>query len=199
MNKEIIKHFKKIDLRILNLIDKFDIKLPKKQSSNTYYIELTKNIAYQQLTDKAAKAIFSRLTYYLKTENFKPEDILKLSVDQLRSFGFSYSKSNYILNIANASKGIDFENLDKLTDEEIVRQLTSIKGVGEWTAQMFLLFTLGRENIFSPKDLGLKKAIMKLNNLNVLPNEKEMLEVSKEWEPYKSYVTLALWKYLDNR
>lgn len=199
MKKEIINHFKNIDLRILDLIAKYEITLPKKSSSDKYYVELTKNIAYQQLTDKAAKAIYSRLTDHFKTEQFKPSDILKLDVEQLRSFGFSYSKSNYILNIANASKQIDFEKLDELSDKEIVKQLTSIKGVGQWTAQMFLLFTLGRENIFAPNDLGLKKAIMKLDKLKELPSEKEMIEISKEWEPYKSYVTLALWKYLDNR
>jgi DNA-3-methyladenine glycosylase II len=142
MKKEIINHFKKIDLRILDLIARYEITLPKKSSSDKYYTELTKNIAYQQLTDKAANAIYSRLTTYLKTEHFKPKDILKLDVEQLRSFGFSYTKSNYILNIAKATKEIDFEKLDELSDEEILKQLTNIKGVGQWTAQMFLLFTI---------------------------------------------------------
>lgn len=199
MKKEILKHFKDLDLKLFEIIKRYNPEIPNKSDPSNYYFELTKVIAYQQLTDKAASAIFSRLVNHFKKDIFTPNEILTLKVEDLRNFGFSNSKSNYILNIANASKEIIFEKLDNLSNDEIIEILTKIKGVGKWSAQMLLIFTLGREDVFSIDDLGIKKGVMKLYKLNELPDKKYMSNFEKGLSPFSTYAMLALWSLNDDK
>ena len=118
----------------------------------------------------------------------------------MRSVGISGPKVNYIKNIANSfvEKSIDYPNFSKLTDDQIIESLVSIKGVGRWTAQMFLIFTLERPDVFPEGDLGVKKGFQLFYNLEDLPSSELILKRSKVWSPYRSFMARYFWKVSDD-
>jgi DNA-3-methyladenine glycosylase II len=162
--------------------------------------ELIESIISQQLSVKAADTIYSRfLGLFGPNDQFpKPEQILKIDVEKLRSAGMSYSKANYIKNIAGAfkDKAIEFKKIQKMTDEEVIIELTKIKGVGKWTAEMILIFTLNRKDVFSLGDAGLRRAI---KNLYGITGEKEILQLVETWKPHRSSACWYLWQSLNNK
>jgi len=123
------------------------------------FISLVNNIIFQQLSYKAAITIWNRFVELVG--EITPQKVLSFSFEELRSCGISTTKISYIENIANAflNKDIDLENIDQMTDEEVINSLIKIKGVGEWTSEMFLIFSLKRMNVLSYKDLGIRKGI----------------------------------------
>ena len=154
----------------------------------------------QQLSNKAAATIFNRfLSLFPKERVPQPEEILKLSEEILRSCGVSHQKASYLKSLAEeiTSQKLVLENLHLLEDEEVVLELTKVKGVGRWTAEMFLIFSLGRQNIFSVGDLGLRSAVAKLYGVN-REDKIKIEEISKSWSPYRSLASLYLWKSLEN-
>lgn len=158
---------------------------------------LLMSVASQQLSGKAADTIWNRLC--AKAGEITPENILKLSPDDIRSCGMSYKKADYILGIAQAAaeKRIDFNNLDCLSDDEAVKLLSSLHGVGIWTTEMLLLFSLGRMDILSYGDLGIRTGLIKLHGLEKL--SKKDFEYYKElYSPYGSVASLYLWKLANN-
>lgn len=160
--------------------------------------ELIEAIISQQLSIKAADTIYSRFLKLFKSQQFPtPEQILKIDIEKLRGAGMSYSKANYVKNIAKAFKNeeVEIEKIKKMSDEEVIIELTKIKGVGKWTAEMILIFTLNREDVFSLGDAGLKRAI---KNLYGLTDEKEILELAETWKPKKSFACWYLWQSLNN-
>ncbi len=173
-----------------NLINKFG-ELEVKPSGVDPFTDLVDSIVSQQLSIKAARTIFGRFKELLKKYPFDPQEILDLDTELARSAGVSYAKISYAKNIAQAVKvgELDFGQFPELSDQEIKDKLIKIKGVGPWTAEMFLIFTLGRPDVFSDGDLGLKNAIKKLYPQGVNP---------ALWRPYTSYACLYLWKSLDN-
>ncbi len=133
-----------------------------------------------------------------KIQNFpSPKEILAKSDDELRSAGLSYQKASYIKAIAHAfaNKDIDPKKIQKLSDEEIIIELTKIRGVGKWTAEMILIFTLQRPDVFSLGDLGIRRAISKLYGIT---DPSEMLVLSENWQPYRSTACWYLWRSLEN-
>jgi len=159
---------------------------------------LAESIIYQQLNGKAAFTIFKRFAA-LAGEPITPQGILKLSDVQLRSVGLSKQKSSYLRDMAEkAARGeLDFSKLQGLSDEEVIEHLTQVKGVGVWTAQMFLMFTLKRENVLPTGDFGVRMAIKKHYRKRKLPNPAQMEKVAKPWEPYRSIACWYLWRSLD--
>jgi DNA-3-methyladenine glycosylase II len=162
--------------------------------------ELIEAIINQQLSGKAADTIYKRFLALFKSEHFPtPEQILKIDVEKLRSAGMSYSKAAYIKNIAQAFKDkeieIEIEKIQKMTDEEVIIELSKIKGVGKWTAEIILIFTLNREDVFSLGDAGLKRAI---KNLYGITDGKKILKLSETWKPNRSYACWYLWRSLNN-
>ena len=125
---------------------------------------------------------------------------MKKSHETLRSSGLSNAKASYIRNIAEAAvnKKLVFEKLPSMNDDAVIETLVQIKGIGRWTAEMFLIFTLGRENVFSTGDLGLKKGMIKLYGLKKEPNLKQIIKITEKWSPYKTYGSLVLWHVNDN-
>ena len=119
----------------------------------------------------------------------------------MRQAGCSYNKIRYIKNIAEAvtDKSLDLENITQYDNEEIIRQLTVIKGVGRWTAEMFLIFSLAREDVFSFGDIGLLNAANKLYGNGAVLGKDEVMAITESWAPYRSYGCLYLWKSLDNK
>jgi DNA-3-methyladenine glycosylase II len=160
--------------------------------------ELVETIINQQLSGKAADTIYKRFLALFKTKQFPtPEQILKVDVEKLRSAGMSYSKANYIQNIAGAFKNgeLNIQKIKNMKDDEVITELTKIKGVGKWTAEMILIFTLNREDVFSLGDAGLKRAI---KNLYGITDEKKILQLAETWKPNRSFACWYLWRSLNN-
>ena len=159
---------------------------------------LAEAIVYQQLNGKAAVTIFKRFAA-LAGEPLKPEGILALSDAQLRSVGLSKQKSSYLKDMAErAARGeLDFSRLPEMTDEEVIKHLTQVKGVGVWTAHMFLMFTLRRPNVLPTGDFGIQMAIKKHYKKRKKPKPEQMEKIAKLWEPYRSIACWYLWRSLD--
>jgi len=162
------------------------------------FASLAEAIVYQQLHGKAAQTIFNRLTD-LTGLPLRPEGILKLSEDQLRSVGLSKQKLSYIRDLAARSHSgeLNFSSLPDLTDDEVIAMLTQVKGIGVWTAHMFLMFSLRRPNILPTGDLGIQMAIRKHYRKRKLPKPKQMEKLARCWEPYRSVACWYLWRSLD--
>jgi DNA-3-methyladenine glycosylase II len=158
---------------------------------------LCRSIVFQQLSGKAAATIFARFKKAVG-RSFSAKNILKLSVEQMRSCGLSRQKVSYIRDLAErtVSKDIDFRRLSLMSDEEVIEHLTQIKGVGVWTVQMFLMFALGRPNVMPAGDLGIRNAIAKAYGMESPPKPAEILALSQSWHPYCSVATWYLWRSL---
>jgi DNA-3-methyladenine glycosylase II len=159
---------------------------------------LAEAIVYQQLNGKAAVTIFKRFAA-LAGEPLTPEGILRLTNEQMRSVGLSKQKSAYLKDLAEKTNAglLDFSKLSALTDEEVIKHLTQVKGIGVWTAQMFLMFTLKRENVLPTGDYGVQAAIKKHYRKRKLPKPEVMEKIAKRWEPYRSVACWYLWRSLD--
>jgi DNA-3-methyladenine glycosylase II len=169
------------------------------QTHDNHFESLLKSIVYQQLAGSAANAIYSRLLLYYGNTLPTPEQILSTSDAVLRfTAGLSFKKVLYIKNLAAKiiSGELNIHHLPDLQDEEVITELVKVKGIGRWTAEMFLIFCLQREDVIPLDDLGVKKAIQKLYNLSELPTHEYMIEVSSRWKPYRSIATWYLWKSL---
>jgi DNA-3-methyladenine glycosylase II len=159
---------------------------------------LAEAILYQQLNGKAAVTIFKRFAA-LAGEPLTPAGILKLTDEQMRSVGLSKQKSSYLRDMAERalSGQLDFRKLHEMSDDEVIKHLTQVKGVGVWTAQMFLIFTLKRPNVLPTGDFGVQSAIKKHYRKRKLPKPAQMEKLAKPWEPYRSIACWYLWKSMD--
>jgi len=155
-------------------------------------------IVYQQLNGKAAVTIFNRFAT-LAGDPLTPEGILKLSDEQLRSVGLSKQKSAYLKDLAKKTADglLNFTRLPEMTDEEVIEHLTQVKGVGVWTAHMFLMFSLRRPNVLPTGDYGVQVAIKKHYKKRKLPKPKDMEKIAKAWQPYRSVACWYMWRSLD--
>lgn len=191
-------HLKK-DARLKPLIDSIEISAV--EASRDLYYDLVLSIVYQQLSGKVAKAIFTRFCALFPDEYPHPELVVQLEMPVLRSAGLSGQKATYIQNIARFALEHDLELQvwNKMSDEDILQLLTQIKGVGVWTTQMILMFSLNRPDIFPTDDLGIQQAIRKLYQLEETgkPLKLKMLEIAENWRPYRTAACRYLWKYLD--
>lgn len=199
MNQEILNHFQKVDPKIYPWIEKHQKELRLESSnSNNYFYRLCRSIAFQQLSGKAASTIWGRFENLFTDPQLHPQSVLDISIEQMRACGLSNAKANYIHNIAHAfAADANYGQLDHLSDDEVIELLTKIKGVGRWTAEMFLMFTLGREDIFSAGDWGLLKGLMKVYALKDKPSKKKIEQITQKWQPYRTYASMALWRAID--
>lgn len=162
------------------------------------FSSLAEAIVYQQLNGKAAVTIWKRFAG-LAGEPVTPEGILRLSDEQLRSVGLSKQKSGYLRDLAakTASGLLDFSKLQDLSDDEVIKHLTQVKGIGVWTAHMFLIFSLRRPNILPTGDYGVQMAVKKHYRKRKLPKPGEMERIARAWEPYRSIACWYMWRSLD--
>ena len=165
-------------------------------------LQLCASIMSQQLSTTVAKVIFNRFLDLFGGKEPTPQQILDIPFDKLRSIGLSNAKTNYVRNVAGYAieHGMEDKKLYKMTNEEVMEFLTPIKGVGKWTVEMMLMFTLGREDVFAVDDLGIQQAMIKLYKLD--PTDKKamrekMLKLSQKWSPYRTFACLHLWQYKD--
>jgi DNA-3-methyladenine glycosylase II len=194
--RKAVAHLKKADPVIRAIIER--VGAYRMEFGPPEFHSLAEAIVYQQLNGKAAVTIFKRFAA-LAGEPLTPEGILKLTDEQMRSVGLSKQKSAYLKDLAAKTKEglLDFSKLPDLPDEEVIRHLTQVKGIGVWTAQMFLMFTLKRENVLPTGDYGVQAAIKKHYRKRKLPKPHVMEKIAKCWEPYRSVACWYLWRSLD--
>jgi DNA-3-methyladenine glycosylase II len=184
------------------ILQKLIKKYPKpnfQERSDFLMRELIESIVSQQLSIKAADTIFARFVGLFPHGEFpKVSEILIMDDEKIRGAGLSYAKISYVKSVANAfaSNLIDIEKIRKQSDEEVIEELTQIKGIGRWTAEMILIFTLRRPDVFSIGDLGLRNAIAKLYGIT---ERNEMLRLSESWKPHRSTACWYLWRSLENK
>jgi len=162
---------------------------------------LLKAIIYQQLSGKSANAIYKRFLNYYNGKVPQPTQIITTTDELFRTkIGLSYRKIEYIKDLSSriSTKRLDLSLLPTMSDEEIIAELIKVKGIGRWTAEMFLIFGLGRPDVMPLGDLGVRKAMQKLYNLSQLPDSYYVLKISSSWTPYRSIATWYLWKSLVN-
>ena len=162
------------------------------------FASVAEAIVYQQLNGKAAVSIFNRFAE-LAGDPLTPEGILKLSDAQLRAVGLSKQKSAYLKDLAQKTSDglLNFARLPEMTDDEVIEHLTQVKGIGEWTAHMFLMFSLRRPNVLPTGDYGVQVAIKKHYKKRKLPKPKDMEKIARAWEPYRSVACWYMWRSLD--
>jgi len=194
MRKAVI-HLKKSDPVLRAIIER--VGPCRMEFGPAEFSSLAEAIVYQQLNGKAAVTIFKR--FAALTGDLTPEGILKLSDDQLRGVGLSKQKSAYLKDLAakTASGLLDFSCLPKLSDEEVIKHLTQVKGIGVWTAHMFLIFSLRRPNVLPTGDYGVQVAVKKHYKKRKLPKPKDMEKIARAWEPYRSVACWYMWRSLD--
>lgn len=162
-----------------------------------FFESLAGSIISQQISVKAAAAILGR---FEQATGMDPVRIAALTQDQARTIGLSGQKYKYIHDLAEhfVRDSMVFNHLDTLSDDEVITELTKIKGIGVWTAQMFLMFTLVRPDVFAPDDRGLQLAVQKLYALPEVPARTELIDIAAKWSPYRTIASWHLWHSLDN-
>lgn len=169
---------------------------------NNVLLALCRSIIGQQLSTKVARVIYDWFLSLFNNRNPKAKDIFAVSNETLRSIGLSNAKVTYVKNVCEffiANKLTDAK-LHKMSDEALFALLTQIKGVGRWTVEMILMFTMAREDVFSPGDLGIQKAMIELYGIeyhNTRELHNKMLLIAKSWSPYRSFACWHLWRHLD--
>lgn len=194
-----IAHIASHDVRLAQLVH--DYPQPTFRPHTDYYRELVESIISQQLSVKAAATIYRRFV-----DSFghfpEPDEILARDDTELRSVGLSGQKTRYIKDLAAKvlSGEVQFDHLDQLSNDEIVAELTAVKGVGEWTVHMFLMFCMGRFDVLPVGDLGIKNAIQRVYSLDMAPAPDDIKTIAAKngWKPYESVASWYLWKSLEN-
>lgn len=202
VSKKIISHFKKADPKLSKVLEKVYkihgdeiFKLGKKE---LLFDELVESIVSQQLSIKASDAIYKRIIDLMPEKILNPANLLKIKDQNLRKAGLSFGKIRYLKDLSEKVKGgeLDLGSLERMDDEEVIYELTKVKGIGRWTAEMFLMFALGRPDIFSHGDLGLKNAIKKIYKIKEY-KIKEVEEIVIKWSPYRTIAARILWRSLE--
>ena len=194
--RKAINHLKKSDPVMRAIIER--VGPCRMEFSEPTFHSLAEAIVYQQLNGKAAVIIFKRFAD-AAGDPVTPAGILKLSEQQLRAVGLSKQKSSYLRDLAEKTKTglLEFGRLPDLPNDEIIQHLTQVKGVGVWTAHMFLMFTLRRPDVLPTGDYGVQVAIKKHYRKRKLPKPKDMEKIAKPWSPYRSIACWYLWRSLD--
>ncbi len=188
-----------------DLIDRFghpdDVRAARGRRPGDAYGALVRAIVGQQLSTKAAKSIFERLVDYFGGHTPTPSQLLEADPEEMRAAaGLSRAKVGFLRDLAeHVERGeLELDRLDELPDEEVIEQLTAVKGIGEWSAHMFLMFHLGRPDVLPVGDQGIRNAVKAQYRLRKLPDAKRMEKIAKPWRPYRTLACLYLWSSLDN-
>jgi DNA-3-methyladenine glycosylase II len=160
---------------------------------------LVRSIISQQISVGAARSIRARLEALVGQRGMKPEVLAALSIPELRSAGLSPQKASYMHDLAAkvADGTVCLAKIGRLGDEEVIAQLVHVKGIGRWTAQMFLIFALGRDDVFPVDDLGVRAAIAKIYGYDEPPPKPDLLEIGQRWSPFASVGSWYCWRYLE--
>jgi DNA-3-methyladenine glycosylase II len=197
--KAVLKHLS-LDQALAQVLETTPLRLPK--TNDDVYLTLLRSIVEQQLSTKAAATIWGRFLERFKTYPH-PEMVIAAEVEVLRACGLSYQKAGYLKNIAQFALEQDLSKayIDGLNDQEALTHLTAIKGVGRWTAEMILMFSLGRPDVFPVDDLIIRNAMIRIYGVT---SERKQLHLDLEsiaeaWSPYRSYACLVLWDWYEGQ
>ena len=184
-------------LHLLQTVEPYQLKKRK-----NVCVRLCASIMSQQLSTRVAEVIFKRFLELYEGKEPTPQQIIDTPFDTLRAIGLSNAKVNYVQNVAKymLEHSVDDKKFSKMSDEEVIAFLTPIKGVGRWTVEMLLMFTLGREDVFAVDDLGIQQAMAKVYKIDAADKKamrEKMLKISAKWAPYRTYACFYLWKYKD--
>jgi DNA-3-methyladenine glycosylase II len=198
-HRKAIAHLERVDPVMAEVISKvgpFNLTL---RTAGTHFDALVRSIVYQQLSGKAAATIHGRVLQLFDNEAPLPPQILSAEHETLRGAGLSQQKARYLRNLAEHSLNgsLPVESLHELNDDEIVNALTQVKGIGRWSAQMFLMFRLGRLDVLPDLDLGVQKGIQRAYRMRKLPAPRKVLEVGAKWAPYRSVGSWYMWRVLE--
>jgi len=209
--RHVVRHLKKCDPVLAAIIEQVGpLRIDRRPAT---YEAMARAIVFQQLAGAAARTIFQRLQAACEKAvggeggerslygGFKitPESVLALTEEQMRACGLSRQKLSYLRDLAakTISREVDFERLPDMSDEDVIEHLTRVKGIGTWSAQMFLMFALGRPDVMPTLDLGINNAIRKLYGKRKVPKAKQILKLAERWRPYRSYACWYLWRSMD--
>lgn len=199
--KEAADHLSKHDPILAPVIAKYGLCTIKPHTG--YYQDLVESIIGQQLSVKAAASIRDRFKALFDGRLPSPEEILTKDIDELRGVGFSRAKANYVRDLAQhvIDGKVTFDRIPSSSNEEIIAELTDVKGIGEWTAHMFLMFCVGRLDILAYGDLGIRNGIKQLYGLDHAPTPQEVKDIAEknQWAPYQSIACWYVWASLDNK
>lgn len=198
-----LEHLRSTDDVLSAVIDAhgtLDLEARRRGRPADAYGALLRSIVGQQLSTKAARAVYLRLLTLFGERTPTPEELLAADPDEVRAAGLSRSKVAYLRSLAEhvISGELELERLGELSDEQIVGELTAVKGLGQWTADMFLIFHLGRPDVLPVGDLGVRRAVERLYGFEGLPSAEEMEALGERWRPYRTAASLYLWSSLDN-
>ena len=167
-----------------------------------HYGELVSSIVGQQLSTKAAATIWQRVLTLFNGKMPTPQQLIKVDDQKLRDVGLSWAKVSYIKDLARhiLNEELDLGHISSMTNDQLIEQLTAVKGLGEWSAHMFMIFGLGRLDVLPVGDLGVRKAVMNLYGLREMPNPAQIVTIANDnnWHPYESVASWYLWQSLDN-
>ena len=173
----------------------------KRERPGDAYGALLRSIVGQQLSTKAAATIYGRMLELFDGHAPTPLQLLAADPDKIRAAGLSRPKINYLRDLAQHVEDgeLELELLDELPDEAVIEQLTAVKGIGEWSAHMFLMFHLGRPDVLPVGDQGIRRAVQLQYGLRKLPDPKRLEKIARRWRPYRTLACLYLWSSLDNK
>ncbi len=197
--RKAILHLKKADPILGSIVDR--VGPYRIEYREPGFETLVRSIVYQQLSGRVASVIFGRLAAAVPGGKITPQGILKLTPARMRKLGLSKQKTTYIRDLARKTvRGkVQFEALANLPDHEVIEHLTQVKGIGVWTAHMFLIFALQRPDVLPTGDLGVRAAIRKAYGMDDLPHPKQIEELALTWRPYCSVASWYLWRSLENQ
>lgn len=196
--KKVVTHLRSGDRvlrKVIDAVGPFALKLERKR-----FAMLVRSIISQQISTGAARSIRRRLEETIAPASITEASISRLSPDELRGVGLSAPKASYLADLAQrvSSGDVKLQHIGRLSNEQVIDELTRVKGIGRWTAQMFLIFSLGRLDVFPYDDLGVRSAIRSLYGFDELPNKEQCLEIAKPWSPYESVASWYCWRSIDS-
>lgn len=194
-----LAHLRKSDERIARVIEQVGPCRFTRRVEGTHLDALLRAIVYQQLSGKAASTILGRVLAIYGNRYPTPAELLATPEEQLRAAGLSRQKLSYIRDLArHVEEGLlPVDRLDALDDAEIIAALTAVKGIGRWSAQMFLMFRLGRPDVLPELDLGIRKGLQRAYRMRKLPTPRRVQAIGARWSPYSTYACWYLWRSLD--
>ena len=193
-----VRHLRRADPVLARLIDQVGPCLYEVRRGGGPFAYLTAAIVHQQLAGAAAATIHRRLCALAGRKHPRPEDIARVSDAELRGVGLSRQKIGYLRDlVARVDAGLPLGRLSRLSDEAAIEALTSVKGIGRWTSEMFLMFRLGRLDVLPVDDLGIRKAMQRAFRKRALPRPDWMRKTAEPWRPYRSVACWYLWRSLD--
>ena len=199
MHQSAMEHLRRTDPALARIIDEIGPCEMSPRTEGSHFDALVRAIVYQQLSGKAAATIHGRFQGLYGNRAPTPEEVLATDDERLRSVGLSRQKIASIKDLASkvASGEVEIDKLDAMPDDEVIQSLIRVRGIGRWSAQMFLMFRLGRPNVLPDLDLGVQRGIQHAYELPKLPTPKDVLRIGERWAPFASVASWYMWRLLE--